>query len=227
MGKRYIERVTKQMPKCSEEFVSSRKEEIINACASLYETMGFREITLGDIGEKTSFTRTSIYNYFQTKEEIFLALLQREHEAWASDLEDIYQKNDALTAAGFADAVARSLEKRECMLKLMAMNLYDLEGGSRMENLVAFKKSYAGTLQAVTRCLEKFFPRMTAAGRQEFLYMLFPFLFGIYPYTSATPKQKEAMEMARIRPPRYSIYDITSTFLTRQLRDFQQEESRS
>ena len=141
MGKRYIERVTKQMPKCSEEFVSSRKEEIINACASLYETMGFREITLGDIGEKTSFTRTSIYNYFQTKEEIFLALLQREHEAWASDLEDIYRKNDALTAAGFADAVARSLEKRECMLKLMAMNLYDLEGGSRMENLVAFKKS--------------------------------------------------------------------------------------
>ena len=139
MGKKYIERVTKQMPKCSEEFVSSRKEEIINACASLYETMGFREITLGDIGEKTSFTRTSIYNYFQTKEEIFLALLQREHEAWSSDLEDIYRKNDALTAAGFADAVARSLEKRECMLKLMAMNLYDLEGGSRMENLVAWR----------------------------------------------------------------------------------------
>ena len=53
------------MPKCSEEFVSSRKEEIINACASLYETMGFREITLRDIGEKTSFTRTSIYDFFR------------------------------------------------------------------------------------------------------------------------------------------------------------------
>ena len=215
--------MTKQMPKCSEEFVSSRKEEIINACASLYETMGFREITLGDIGEKTSFTRTSIYNYFQTKEEIFLALLQREHEAWASDLEDIYQKNDALTAAGFADAVARSLEKRECMLKLMAMNLYDLEGGSRMENLVAFKKAYAETLQAVTRCLEKFFPQMTPGDIQEFLYVFFPFLFGVYPYTTATDKQKEAMELAHVNYAQYSVYEIVRSFASRILQTFNKE----
>ena len=41
--------------------------------------MSFKEITLKEIGNATSFTRTSIYNYFQTKEEIFLALLQREY----------------------------------------------------------------------------------------------------------------------------------------------------
>ena len=70
------------MPKGSEELINARKEEIVNACAGLYETMGFKEITIRDIGAKTTFTRTSIYNYFQTKEEIFLALLSREHEAW-------------------------------------------------------------------------------------------------------------------------------------------------
>ena len=50
------------MPKGSEARTSARKEEIVSACASLYETMSFRDITLRDIGEKTSFTRTSIYN---------------------------------------------------------------------------------------------------------------------------------------------------------------------
>ena len=64
------------MPKGSEELTNARREEIVRACAALYETMGFKEITIRDIGEKTSVTRTSIYNYFQTKEEIFLALLQ-------------------------------------------------------------------------------------------------------------------------------------------------------
>ena len=68
------------MPKGSEELTNARKDEIINACAALYETMSFREITLKEIGRQTSFTRTSIYNYFQTKEEIFLALMQREYE---------------------------------------------------------------------------------------------------------------------------------------------------
>ena len=48
--------------------------------------MGFKDITIRDIGARTSFTRTSIYNYFQTKEEIFLALLQREYEAWIEDV---------------------------------------------------------------------------------------------------------------------------------------------
>lgn len=74
------------MPRGSEELTNARKEEIINACASLYETMSFRDIIIRDIGEKTSFTRTSIYNYFQTREEIFLALLKREHEMWSGSL---------------------------------------------------------------------------------------------------------------------------------------------
>lgn len=207
------------MPKSSGELTSARREEIINACASLYETMGFRDITLRDIGEKTSFTRTSIYNYFQTKEEIFLALLQREHETWAADLNKILDKNHELTVSGFADATARTLQKRTCMLKLMSMNLYDMEGSSRLENLVEFKKAYGKTLEAVSLCLQKFFPRMTAAGRQEFLYLFFPFLFGVYPYTTVTRKQKEAMETAGIRPPHYSIYDITNSFIKKLLQD--------
>ena len=63
------------MPKGSEELINARKEEIINACAALYETMSFKEITIRNNSKKTSFSRPSIYNYFQTKEEIFLALL--------------------------------------------------------------------------------------------------------------------------------------------------------
>ena len=62
------------MPKSSEEQAQARRDEIVNACAELYETMSFRDITLKEIGQRTSFTRTSIYNYFQTREEIFLAL---------------------------------------------------------------------------------------------------------------------------------------------------------
>ena len=85
------------MPKGSEELTNARKEEIINACASLYETMGFKDITIRDIGAKTSFTRTSIYNYFQTKEEIFLALLQREYEEWTADLRTVSQIFESLS----------------------------------------------------------------------------------------------------------------------------------
>ena len=201
------------MPRGSKKISIMRKDEIINACASLYETMGFRDITIRDIGNRTTFSRTSIYNYFQTKEEIFLALLQREHQAWADDLESIANENESLTAEEFADKVARSLEKRGYMLKLMCMNLYDMECSSRIENLVSFKLAYANTLKVLTHCLEKFFPDMASDDIQKFIYAFFPFLFGVYPYTSTTEKQKEAMEIANIDYIEHSVYEIVKPFI--------------
>ncbi len=209
------------MPKGSEKLTNARKEEIINACASLYKTMGFRDITIRDIGANTSFTRTAIYNYFQTKEEIFLALLEREHEAWIADLEDIRLMNAPMSVEKFADSVARTLEKRVYMLKLMSMNLYDMEVNSRLDNLVSFKKVYAKALDAVTRCLEKFFPAMTGRDIQEFLYAFFPFLFGVYPYTSHTEKQKEAMEKAQLEYAQKSISEMIKPFIVKMLKSFE------
>ena len=206
------------MPKGSEQLTRARKEEIIDACASLYEAMGFKDITIRDIGEKTSFTRTSIYNYFQTKEEIFLGLLQREYEAWTCDLKAIVRDHETMSPDQFAEAIEHTLEKRGCMLKLLSMNLYDMEGNSRIENLVDFKRVYADSMKALTSCLEKYFPYMTETDVQEFLYAVYPFLFGIYPYTTATEKQKQAMDLAHIKYVNYSIYEITVSFISKIIR---------
>lgn len=210
------------MPRGSEELTNARKAEIINACAKLYDTKNFKEITLKEIGEKTSFTRTSIYNYFQTKEEIFLALLQQEYEKWIDDLNEMLHNNKTMSAEQFADSLARSLEKRERLLKLMSMNHYDMEANSRMENLVAFKTVYGNSMRTVTSCLQKFFPRMTAGDIQEFIYAFFPFLFGVYPYTVVTDKQKEAMKKANANYVFLSIYEITKSIVQKLLQGMEQ-----
>ncbi len=205
------------MPRGSEELTNSRKEEIINACALLYETMSFKEITLKEIGEKTSFTRTSIYNYFQTKEEIFLALFQREYEAWIRDLKIMLEENEKMSVAGFSGALAHTLEKRGRLLKLLSMNHYDMEANSRMENLVAFKTAYGNSLRTLSCCLEKFFPEMTDRDIQGFIYAFFPFLFGVYPYTVVTEKQKAAMEAADVNYVCLSVYEIVESVVKKLL----------
>lgn len=112
------------MPKGSEALTNARKEEIINACAKLYETMGFKDITIRDIGAETSFTRTSIYNYFQTKEEIFLALLKREYDSWIEQLCEAMESKETMTDDEIADLLARTLDDRRQLLKIMSMNHY-------------------------------------------------------------------------------------------------------
>lgn len=197
------------MSKGSEELIAARKEEIITACAELYKTMSFKDITIKEIGNATSFTRTSIYNYFQTKEEIFLALLQREYELWNGRLKEIRAGHEEMTGEEFADVLAHSLEERKNLLKIMSMNHYDMEDNSRIERLIEFKVVYGQSLAEVRNCLDKFFPEMTVQDKQNFIFSFFPFMFGIYPYTVVTEKQREAMTQAKVNYVYMSIYEIT------------------
>ena len=197
------------MSKGSEELTAARKEEIITACAELYKAMSFKDITIKEIGKATSLTRTSIYNYFQTKEEIFLALLQREYELWNGRLKEIRAGHEEMTREEFADALAHSLEERKNLLKIMSMNHYDMEENSRIEHLIEFKVVYGQSLAEVRNCLDKFFPEMPVQDKQDFIFSFFPFMFGIYPYTVVTEKQREAMTQAKVNYVYMSIYEIT------------------
>lgn len=197
------------MPKGSPELTNARREEIIAACEELYKTMSFKDITIKEIGNVTSFTRTSIYNYFHTKEEIFLALLKREYELWIDSLKQTMAEHETMTKDEFAGMLARSLEERAQLLKIMSMNHYDMETGSRPEHLAEFKVVYGESLRTVMAGLNKYFPDMTVSERQDFVYTFFPFMFGIYPYTFVTEKQRTAMEKAGVNYVFMSIYEIT------------------
>lgn len=188
--------------------IDVRREEIINACEELYKKENFKDITIKQIGEKTTFSRTSIYNYFQTKEEIFLALFQREYEKWIEDLNKIYEKNERLMIEELANKLAHTIEKRPTLLKLLAMNLYDMEDNSKMEALVEFKQAYGNSIKAVKRCLDKFVTNMNEEEKTNFILSFFPFMYGIYPYAVVTAKQKEAMEKADVPFKKLTIYEI-------------------
>ena len=205
------------MIKGTPERVAERREEIINACEGLYQTMSFKEITLKEIGTVVPFSRPTIYNYFQTKEEIFLALFQREYDRWNEDLAKILEGHDALSSRKLAEEIAGSLARRPQLLKLLSMNNYDMEANSRPEQLTSFKRSYGRSLRLMRLLLEKYRPDVTAQGVQRILYVFFPFMFGIYPYAAVTEKQRAAMTEAGVDYAYPTIYDLTFRCLTRLL----------
>ena len=205
------------MRKITPEQITRKREEIINACEQLYQTMSFREITLKEIGSITSFSRPTIYNYFETKEEIFLGLFQREYDRWNENLTAILNGGGQMTKAELAEKIASSLSEREQLLKLLSMNNYDMEANSRQELLNTFKQSYGRSMQLMEMLLEKFCPDMSAAEIRNFIYTFYPFMFGIYPYTAVTEKQKTAMKEAGIDFVYQSVYELTYSCLIRLL----------
>ncbi len=197
------------MPRGSAALTNARREEIINACAQLYEIMSFKDITIKEIGSITSFTRTSIYNYFETKEEIFLALLEREYSLWADRLQAILDQHEILSKDELAEKIANSISNSTRMLKLISMNLFEMEEHSRIENLITFKYAYKRTREGIRNLIVKFCPEKKSEDIDNFMYSFFPFVFGIYPYTEISNKQREAMAKAEIPFKYLSIYEIT------------------
>ena len=192
---------------------AKRKEEIVSACEKLYKSMSFRDITIKDIAKETTFTRASIYNYFETKEEIFLSLYEKEYYIWNDDLEEILSSVKKFTKSSFADKIAKTLEKRVMLLKLMAMNNYDMEENSRLECLISFKLAYLKTINTFSKLLSKFNPLLSKKEIDDIIYMFYPFIYALYPYSHVTKKQMMAMEKAGYKWNGNTIYKLTYNFI--------------
>ncbi len=196
------------MPKGSPELTAARKEEIINACEELYKTMSFKDITIKEIGAATSFTRTSIYNYFRTKEEIMLALFCREYDIWCGRLEEMSEGSADMSREEIASAIAKSLEDREILLRIQCMNLFDIEDNSRVERLAEFKLRFKRMYELLTMILKSYRPYVTENECNSFCCSFSSFLFGIYPFVFHTENQIKAMEMADVKVPELTIYEM-------------------
>lgn len=205
------------MPKGSPELTAARKDEILNACEKLYQRKIFKEITLQDISTETSFTRTSIYNYYETKEEIFLELFEREYNMWTEDIEKLTERNGEISREELALELASSLQKRKLLLKLLSVNLYDLEENSRMERLVNFKTAYGNARDALWKLTRKSYPNIKDYEIKDFMKVFLPYMHGIYPYAYATDKQIEAMERVGIDYEKVTIKDLAYMGLMKML----------
>lgn len=207
------------MPKITEEEAAARRTEIIDACEELYQSESYRDITMTQVGEIVSFGRANVYNYFQNKDEILLALLQREYERWVADLSALGEGSASLDGDGLADGLAKSVQARTQMLKILAMNLYDIEQNSRLESLVEFKSVYKQAVEALKAVVRSGKPSWSEELIDRFVYGFMPFMHGAYPHAFHSEKQRAAMDAAGVAQPDLSIYSLVRDLAAKLLQD--------
>lgn len=68
------------MPKISEERKTERREQILAAARSCFAEHGYEGATVVRLEEATGLSRGAIFNYFGSKDELFLELAWRDNE---------------------------------------------------------------------------------------------------------------------------------------------------
>ena len=191
----------------SPENESKRRNEIIDSCAALYEERGFRDITIKDISERLDISRPAIYKYYETKEEIFLDFVTREAGCWIEDVKEGVAAKEQFSKAEFAELMADTLSKRKMLLKILTMNIYEIEDNSRLERLTAYKNGYKEMNAVLFDAIGKIKPGVSREKRSKVIRLFFPFLNGVYAYSEPTEKQWEAMKEAELDYEATSIHD--------------------
>ena len=80
----------------TKEQIASRQEDIITACDAIYREKGYEAVYIKAVSKMTSVSRPSIYNYYNTKEEIFLDLLKRDFAKWTEEINNPALKGGVL-----------------------------------------------------------------------------------------------------------------------------------
>lgn len=180
----------------TQEQIENRREEILNSCCTLFQQEEYDNITLKAISEMTSISRTSMYSYYQTKEEVFLDVLKREYLDWGLEIKKKFEAVDSITQEEFCHLITDTFLSREIMMKLLSVHLTAIEQNCSLEKLTQFKKESQRVFDALTEGIAKTFPMAASSDRVLFMQQFLVFIFGIYPFSHPTEKQKAAMEGA-------------------------------
>jgi AcrR family transcriptional regulator len=178
----------------SEEQIEYRVNEILEATAKLYEAHRFEEITFVMIAKEAGFTRSNLYRYFKTKEDIFLKLLAHDIRIWGQDIQKNFNK-EVSSLPDFAKAWANTFLTHKRMLDIYTILYTLLEKNATLEALVDFKKSLIEDIGLSVATLSKALSTDPDTA-MEFLYASMSIITGIYPLMELSPKQKEATRIA-------------------------------
>ncbi|MCD4712353.1 MAG: TetR/AcrR family transcriptional regulator [Clostridiales bacterium] len=77
------------MPKLTDEAINSRKSHIIECAFQVFSEKGFSDTSMDDIVIKSGVSKGGIYNYFKSKEEIFLEIAESRLESRRSLMDSI------------------------------------------------------------------------------------------------------------------------------------------
>jgi len=179
----------------SDEQKEHRILEIVSATERLYEKYNYEELTFVQIAKEAGFTRSNLYRYFKTKEEIFLEFLKSDVQLWKKDLFNNYGVTKLYSIDNFTEIWVDTLLHNGRLISLFSILYEHLEKHASYQSLLDFKKSFnedfIQIVDHLTKCLENW----TTEKMSKFLNLQAALSIGLYQMTDLSNTQKEILQL--------------------------------
>lgn len=140
----------------SKEHIEERYQSIMKRTKTLFMMEDYEDITLVSIAKELNISRTSFYNYFQSKEELFLALLKEEYLSCEEECRQTFTTR--LEIEIFAHKLVTIFLKRPLFIKLLSLHASALENKAGYTIMEKFKKDTLPFFKTLPAILCQQFP---------------------------------------------------------------------
>ncbi|WP_293911928.1 TetR family transcriptional regulator [Deinococcus sp.] len=122
-----------------------RRGDILRAAERLWTTTPYADLSMNQVAREVQLAKGTLYLYFETKEELFLALLSEHYQAWFTHLNTLLDERQPKTPDEVADLITESLRGYEAMRRLQLLLGGVLE---RSELALNFRRQVLSLMQA-------------------------------------------------------------------------------
>lgn len=153
---------------------SERREEIYAAAFRLFKRDGYDKVSFNAIAAEAGFTKSNLYRYFSSKEDIYLCIFSDLFGQWVeSCLSALAELQPQPPASEFAEAWLASMRPHQEYLTLATLLLTALERNSSFEQLQTFKRVSMQRLYAVAVAICRLYPQLSTQQGFSFLSLSF------------------------------------------------------
>jgi TetR/AcrR family transcriptional regulator len=184
------------------EEISQRREQLLAAAAELFDAEGPQGAGLNAIAAKAGFTKSNVYRYFESREQVLLELFQAEFVALVDALEVAIGAQSSGDVPALAGAIAATFLARPRCCKLIAILASTLEQNVSETTIAATKTHISGQNARVITALAARMPGATLADCGWAIAMSGSLLAGMWPTADPPPAARAVLarpEFAHLR----------------------------
>lgn len=155
-----------------------RRAAILTEAGALLGKHPYARITMAQVAAGSGLAKGTLYLYFRSKEELFLALLERELVAWFAALRDRLGALPSVDPDVLGHEFAGSLEERRTLSDLLVILHTILEQNVDAAAALAFKLVLRDQLEDAGQALEFVWPQLPKGTGPRTLLRMYALLIG-------------------------------------------------
>ena len=140
----------------NENEIKERKREILSAAKEIVMEQQYAELSLASVAKRISISRPSLYNYYDSPEEIYVDLIIQEYALWEEDMRRCFTRR--LSKEAFCRKMADLMWDHMFLLKILAYHASSLESRCSDELLHRYFSEIQPYFRTLSEVLKYEFP---------------------------------------------------------------------